>query len=63
MVTQAPEAIAVSVETAAKMVDTSTATVTFWIRTGRLPAIKIGRSWRIRVDDLNALLKPAGSAV
>ncbi len=51
-----PPALAVRVETAARMLDAPAATVTFWIREGRLPAVKIGRSWRVRVADLDALL-------
>jgi excisionase family DNA binding protein len=59
MVTQSPpvEPIAVRVETAARLLDTSPATVTHWIRSGRLPAsTKIGRSWRIAMSDIKALL-------
>lgn len=48
-------AIAVRVETAARMLDTAPSTVSYWIRTGRLPAVKIGRSWRIQVADLRKL--------
>lgn len=56
MTAHTPDPIAVSVETAAKMLDAPPATVTFWIRSGRLPAAKIGRAWRIRKADLDALL-------
>lgn len=30
-------------------------TVRFWIRTGRLAAVKVGRGWRIRRGDLERI--------
>jgi excisionase family DNA binding protein len=48
--------LAVRVETAAKMFDTSPTTIALWLRTGRLSGFKVGRSWRVRVSDLQALL-------
>lgn len=54
--------IAVRLETAAHMLDTSPSTVMYWIKQGRLPAMKVGRSWRVRVSDLNVLLERAGAA-
>ena len=60
--TMAP--IAVSVPTAARLLDATPNMVGFWIRTGKLPAAKIGRNWRIRVDDIDAVLarKPSAHA-
>ncbi len=52
---RATDAIAVRVETAARLIDTSPNTILFWIRAGRLPAVKVGRTWRVRVDDLEAI--------
>ncbi len=34
-------------------------TVYEWIRGGRLPALKLGRLWRIRQDELEAFLEGA----
>jgi excisionase family DNA binding protein len=48
--------LAVRIPTAAKMVDASPSTVAAWLRSGRLPGLKIGRSWRVRVSDLKALV-------
>lgn len=39
-------------------------TVRIWIRTGRLAAVNVGRSWRIRRSDLErALLRDASPAL
>jgi len=54
------DVVAVKVETAARMLDTSQYTVLHWIRTGRLPATKVGRTWRVRVDDLETVLAGRG---
>jgi hypothetical protein len=54
----APSPLAVSVDTAARMLDTHPSTVALWCRQGRLGA-KIGRSWYIRVADIEALLRGA----
>jgi excisionase family DNA binding protein len=41
---------------AAEALTVSTQTVRNWIDSGLLPATKIGRNWRIRRDDIDALL-------
>jgi excisionase family DNA binding protein len=51
-----PDRIAVRLDTAARLIDTSPETLTHWIKQGRLPAVKVGRSWRIRMQDLEALV-------
>ena len=56
MATDIVHPLAVRVETAAKMLDTSPTTIALWLRTGRLSGIKVGRSWRVRVADLKALV-------
>ena len=33
-----------------------TGTIHFWIRTGRLPATKVGQRWLIKREDVEALL-------
>ncbi len=56
MVTQAPgDAVAVRIETAAWLLDATPAQVRYWIKTGCLPAFKLGRGWRIRRTDIDAL--------
>jgi excisionase family DNA binding protein len=54
------EPVAVRIETAARLLDASPAMVRFWIKTGRLRATKVGRSWRVRTSDLNAMVEPVG---
>jgi len=56
--------VVVSIDTAARMLDVSYWTLLSWIRHGRLPAAKVGRSWRIRVADIDALVPrvPSGMA-
>ncbi len=49
--------VAVRVETAARLLDSSPSTVLFWIKTGQLPATKVGRSWRIHMADIDALVR------
>ncbi len=56
MAEQTPAQIAVSIDTAARMVDVSYWTMLTWVKSGRLPASKVGRGWRIRTADLNALV-------
>lgn len=46
------EPIGLRVETVAQLLDVSPSTVIYWIRQGRLPAFKVGRSWRVRRSDL-----------
>ncbi len=55
------DAVVLRVETAARLLDASPATVLFWIRTNKLPAFKIGRAWRIRKVDIEALRGEASS--
>jgi excisionase family DNA binding protein len=50
--------VAVRVDTAARMLDTAPSTVILWIKTGKLPAKKIGRVWLVRVEDIKALAEP-----
>jgi excisionase family DNA binding protein len=54
--------LAVRIETASKIIDTSPATITYWVRTGRLPAHKVGRSYRILLADLKAFVDRKGTA-
>jgi excisionase family DNA binding protein len=49
--------IAVKIETAARLIDTPATTVLFWVKRGRLPARKVGRSYRVLVADLKALVE------
>ena len=56
MTTDTVEPLAVKIPTAAKLIETSPSTVAAWLREGRLPGIKVGRSWRVRVSDLKALV-------
>jgi excisionase family DNA binding protein len=44
-------------EEAAAYLRVSLYTVWRWCKQGRLPAFQIGRSWRIRKDKLDALIK------
>lgn len=60
-VTQAP--VAVRVDTVARMLDTAPSTVLYWIKTGRLPATKVGRSWRIRIEDVRVIAGETMSTV
>jgi excisionase family DNA binding protein len=39
----------------------SKGTVWQWCRGGRLPAVKMGRQWRIRRKDLEAMLDPGAN--
>jgi excisionase family DNA binding protein len=48
--------LTVSVSTAALMLEVSKQTIARWIKTGKLPAIKIGGRLMIRVSDIEALL-------
>ena len=42
-------------EDAAKFLRVHVETVRFWIRTGRLAAIKVGRHWRVKRVDLERI--------
>jgi excisionase family DNA binding protein len=33
-------------------------TVREWLRLGKLPGVKVGKDWRVRVEDLEAVLQP-----
>jgi excisionase family DNA binding protein len=50
--------IAVRLDTGARLIETSPQTLLKWIQQGRVPAVKVGRGWRIRVRDLEALMAP-----
>jgi excisionase family DNA binding protein len=54
-----PEPIYVRLDTAAKLLDTSPRMVEFWIKNGTLPAVKLGRQWRLRRADLENLPQKA----
>jgi excisionase family DNA binding protein len=54
--------LAVKIPTAARMMDMSPSTVAAWLRAGRLPGRKVGRSWRVRVSDLKALVEAQAEA-
>jgi len=60
VVTQPPgDAVAVRIETAARLLDATQSQVRHWIKTGALPAFKLGRGWRIRRADIDALRQEA----
>jgi len=42
----------VSANEAARMVDVSVSTITYWIKTRRLPALRVSTSFAIRASDL-----------
>jgi excisionase family DNA binding protein len=45
-----------TVDETAAYLKISRGTVWTWCRTGQLPAIKVGRQWRIRWDELQQML-------
>ncbi len=45
--------IAVQVTEAARLISSPPSTVRNWCATGRLPATKLGKSWLIRLDQLD----------
>ncbi len=47
------------VNTLAQVLDTAPQTIRSWIRSGKLPAIKIGRSLYIQRKDVDALVEQA----
>jgi excisionase family DNA binding protein len=47
-----------TVEEVAKMLKVSDQTVRALIRQGNLPALRIGRVWRIKKEDLRAYMNP-----
>ena len=48
-----------TVDETADCLKISKATIWQWCRSGRLPAVKLGRQWRIRRRDLEAMLDPS----
>jgi excisionase family DNA binding protein len=62
MHTETVDPLAVKIPTAARMMDMSPSTVAAWLRDGRLPGRKVGRSWRVRVSDLRALVDAEAEA-
>jgi excisionase family DNA binding protein len=54
---QPPAPIAVSIPTAAKMLNLCHVTIRREIERGELKAVRIGRVWRIRIAELHAYLK------
>ncbi len=45
---------------AAEMLRVSPKTVWAWIRRGLLPAVRVGRLWRVRASDLEAFVERRG---
>jgi excisionase family DNA binding protein len=37
-------------------------TVYRWVRTGQLPALQVGATWRVRRSDIDAMTAPSGGA-
>jgi excisionase family DNA binding protein len=56
MATDTVDPLAVRIPTAARLLDTPERTIGAWLREGRLSGVKVGRSWRVRVSDIKALL-------
>lgn len=52
---QDPDPVLISPETAARMCDTTRSTIYSWMRAGELPSVKIRGLRRIRVADLHRL--------
>lgn len=50
------------IETVARILDCPPTTVRYWIRIGKLPAVKVGKGIRVRMSDVNALIMPQGGA-
>jgi excisionase family DNA binding protein len=55
--TQTPARIAVSVTTASAIIGLPVSTIRFWCKNGKLPAHKAGKTWLIRVDELDKLTR------
>ena len=49
----------VTPEQVAERLQVTERTVYGWLRRGKLPALKLGRLWRIRPDDLETFLENA----
>jgi excisionase family DNA binding protein len=41
----------------AQRLDVTEETIRDWIASGKLPAVKIGKSWRIRSEDVDRILQ------
>jgi excisionase family DNA binding protein len=46
-------------DVAAKMLDIKPRTLHAWVRAGRVPAVKIGAQWRVKLCDIQALVDEA----
>lgn len=46
-----------TVEEIASTLKVSVQTVRNWIKTGKLPALKVGRQWRVRKEDFEKYLE------
>lgn len=55
------DAAYLSVRDAAALFRISTKTVRRWIKSGELPATRLGRDWRIARSDLHALAQQRGN--
>lgn len=51
--------VLVRLATIARRYDIPRSTLTYWIRTKRLPACRLGRTYRVRDTDVRKLLRPA----
>ncbi len=49
------DVVAVKVETAARMLDMSQYTLLYLIRAGKVPATKVGRTWRVPIAAIEAI--------
>ena len=47
----------VSIPKAAEMLRVSRATVWGWVKKHKLPAVRVGRNYRVKVDNLNAMIR------
>ena len=47
----------VSLAKAAKYLNVSRTTIWAWIKNGKLPAIRIGRNYRVKISDLNLMIQ------
>jgi excisionase family DNA binding protein len=48
-----------TIEEASRYLQKSVKTVREWLRTGKLPGLKVGGTWRIRETDMRAFLEAA----
>ncbi|MBO9448554.1 helix-turn-helix domain-containing protein [Ruegeria sp. R14_0] len=55
------DAAYLSVRDVAALFRISTKTVRRWIKSGKLPATRLGRDWRVARNDLHALAKQRGN--